>query len=104
MTNPNTIRPVPQNIRVGDVVTPASGGPKMTVETLDSSNEYCNVVWFDEHDQVHQAKIHRNVLRLSGDHATPVGSPGFDRTAGEPLNEQELAEQRRRRQAATDPA
>lgn len=100
MTPPYPNKTIPQNIRVGEVVTVASGGPKMTVETVDASNEYCNLVWFDEHDQVHQAKIHRSVLRLSGDHTNPAGSPGIARP-GETLTQQQIDEQGRRH-AATD--
>jgi uncharacterized protein YodC (DUF2158 family) len=123
--NRTTRQSIPQNIRVGDVVTASSGGPKMTVEKIDTNNDgYVDVIYFHEDHPgmqgLQRAKIHRDALRLSehtaGDPADPhrvAGDPEYpygrdahgnpnlnprdpNRTvAGETMNEQQLAEQRR---------
>jgi uncharacterized protein YodC (DUF2158 family) len=48
---------MPEQFKVGDIVQLKSGGPKMTVESIESTGAaFC--VWFDETPQGSLVKVH----------------------------------------------
>ena len=40
---------IDSKIEVGDLVTLKSGGPTMTVESINESDEKCNCIFWNEH-------------------------------------------------------
>jgi uncharacterized protein YodC (DUF2158 family) len=52
-------------IKIGDVVEPTCGGPKMTVEKVDDDVENSvHTVWFDEQNQLHRASLRTEGLKV----------------------------------------
>ncbi|WP_371136481.1 YodC family protein [Novosphingobium sp.] len=50
-------------LKIGDVVQPKSGGPRMTVEEIDGT--YIGCVWFEK-DKPHRHSFDAALLVLSG--------------------------------------
>lgn len=50
------------NFKVGDIVILKSGGPKMTVETIQDE-EFIVCIWFNEKQETHQKKFHQDLLK-----------------------------------------
>ena len=40
-------------MQIGDVVQLKSGGPWMTVRSVEDDEESCRTIWFSEHEHLH---------------------------------------------------
>lgn len=49
-------------IKLGDVIYLASGGPGMTVEKITASGDFVSTQWFDADDTLHTATFVPDVL------------------------------------------
>lgn len=48
-------------LNVGDTVTLKSGGPFMTIESVEGG--VCKCTWFDDKNQLQQATLNSNLLK-----------------------------------------
>jgi len=53
-----------ENFKVGNVVNLKSGGPKMTIEHIDSKMETISCSWFNK-EKLKNGKFHPDELKLS---------------------------------------
>lgn len=54
-----------KKFKEGDIVCLKSGGPEMTVKSIDGGVIYC--VWFDNQDKLHHESFFDNTIELAED-------------------------------------